>query len=301
MFRMLCLALAGAAASTLSWPSASTAQSRPQAAEAAVPTRFSVVVEGKGPDLILIPGLMSGREIWDDSVASLGGRYRVHRLKLSGFAGEPARGNADGPILDNVVEQLDAYIKTNRLVRPAIAGHSMGGLTAMLLAARHPDLVGRILVVDALPFYSLLFGPDSTVQAVTPRAAAFRDQVLAMDEAAWRAGQPRTAATMVKTEAFRLRLIADAEASDRAVAAKAIYEAMTTDARTLLPSIKAPLTIAYATNEFAGEEMMGPLYRNAYSSARGARLVRIDGSYHFIMYDQPERFRALLAEFLAGD
>lgn len=293
-------AMALAAASTLNVPARSSA-APPAAEAAAAPTRFSVTVEGKGPDLILIPGLMSGREVWDDAVASLGGRYRVHRLKLSGFAGEPVRGNGEGSVVDNVVEQLDAYIKANHLVRPAIAGHSMGGLTAMLLAARHPDSVGRVLVVDALPFYSLMFGPDATVEAVAPRAAAFRDSVLAMDVGAWRAGQPRTAATLVKTESFRSRLVADAEASDRAVAARAIYEVMTTDARPLLPAIKAPLTIAYATNEYAGEEMVGPLYRKAYEGAGGAKLVRVDGSYHFIMYDQPERFRALLAEFLAGN
>jgi pimeloyl-ACP methyl ester carboxylesterase len=75
---------------------------------------------------------------------------------------------------------------------------------------------------------------------------------------------------------------------------------MTTDARPLLPAIKAPLTIAYATNEYAREEIVGPLYRKAYEGAPGAKLSRVDGSYHFIMYDQPERFRALLADFLAG-
>ena len=37
------------------------------------PTRFSVVVEGSGPDLILIPGLTSSRHVWDQAVASLGG------------------------------------------------------------------------------------------------------------------------------------------------------------------------------------------------------------------------------------
>src|SRR5688572_19942867 len=55
----------------------------------AQPRAFSVTVEGKGPDVILIPGLMSGRHVWDRTVADLGGKYRVHRLQLAGFAGEP--------------------------------------------------------------------------------------------------------------------------------------------------------------------------------------------------------------------
>jgi pimeloyl-ACP methyl ester carboxylesterase len=168
--RFIFAALAAAAASTLTPPPAAAAG--PVPAGAAAPTRFSVTVEGEGPDLILIPGLMSGRAVWDGAVASLGGRYRVHRVQLSGFAGEQARGNAEGAILPGVVEELDSYIRAKKLVRPAVAGHSMGGLLAMMLAARHPDSVGRVLVVDALPFYSLMFGADATAASVEPRAAS---------------------------------------------------------------------------------------------------------------------------------
>jgi pimeloyl-ACP methyl ester carboxylesterase len=296
---LICLALAAAAASTLSAPSASVAAAKSARAEAPQPTRFSVAVEGKGPDVILIPGLMSGREVWDNAVVSLAGHYRVHRIQLSGFAGEPALGNAEGAILPGLVEELDAYIKANRLVRPAIAGHSMGGLLAMMLAAKHPDSVGRVLVVDALPFYSLMFGPEATPANVEPQAAAFRDSVAGMADEAWRGQQSRTMAMLVRTESARPQRIADALASDRGVAARAIYEVMTTDARPLLGAIAAPLTIAYATNAYAPEATVGPLYRSAYQGAARARLVEVPDSYHFVMLDQPERFNALLAEFLA--
>jgi hypothetical protein len=47
------------------------------------PTRFSVTVEGEGPDVILIPGLMTGRRVWDASVRSLGGHYRVHLVQIA--------------------------------------------------------------------------------------------------------------------------------------------------------------------------------------------------------------------------
>ena len=270
------------------------------AAEAPAPTRFSVIVEGKGPELILIPGLMSGRGVWDNAVASLGGRYRIHRVQLGGFAGEPARGNEKGPILEGVVEELQAYIRANRLRKPAIAGHSMGGLLAMMLAAKHPDSVGRVLVVDALPFYSLMFGPDATAESVAPRAAAFRNSLAATPDEAWRTRQARTVSMLVRTEAARPRVAADSLASDRPVAARAVYELMTTDARSLLGSIAAPLTVLYATNEYAGEAMVGPLYRGAYANASGARLVQVADSYHFVMIDQPERFHSLLADFLAS-
>lgn len=294
MLRCFTLALAALAFV----PAAATA-ARVPTADTAAPTRFSVVVEGKGPDVILLPGLMSSRKVYDRAAAGLAGHYRLHRVQLAGFAGEPAGANAQGEILPAVVDQLDAYIKEHRLQRPAVVGHSMGGLIALMLAARHPESVGSVMVVDALPFYSLLFGPDATVDAVKPRAAAFRDTIANMSDETWRAQQPRSMASLIKTEAMRPAAIADSLASDRRVAAEAVYEDMITDARPLLPAIKAPVTILYATNAFAPTAMAGPLYRTAYQALPGAKLVEVPDSYHFIMLDQPDRFQALLGAFLA--
>lgn len=270
-------------------------------AESSAEARISVVVEGTGPDVVLIPGLMSGRQVWDDAVASLGGAYRVHRIQVAGFAGKPAGANAEGELLAPLVEALNDYIVRERLGRPAIVGHSMGGLLGLMLAERHPASVGRVMVVDALPFYSLLFSPAATVDAVRPQAAAMRDSLLAMDADAFAAQQGPTMARLVKTEAARPALVADGLASDRSVAARAIYELMTTDLRPSLAAVTAPVTIVYATNAFASKTMVEPLYRGAYAALPGADFVEVPDSHHFVMIDQPERFEALLGQFLSGE
>jgi pimeloyl-[acyl-carrier protein] methyl ester esterase len=270
------------------------------AAPAAAKDRvFSVTVEGQGPDVILIPGLMSGRHVWDGAVASLGGKYRIHRLQLAGFAGEPPA--AGQTVLDPVVEALHAYIAEQGLERPAVIGHSMGGLTGLLLAARHPGDVGRLMVVDALPFYPLLFSPHATVDAVRPQASQLAAAVAAMGDDAFRAQQEGTLASLVRTAEARPRLLADSMASDRAFAARAIAEVMTTDARASLGAIEAPLTVLHATNSYAPAERMGPLYRAAYSGAPKARLIEVPESYHFIMFDQPAVFEGHLKAFLAAE
>ncbi len=171
--------------------------------------RFSVVVEGSGPDVVMIPGLVSSRGVWDDAVRVLGGRYRIHRLQIAGFAGEPAGSSAEGPLLEAIVDQLAAYVRGNRLVRPAFVGHSMGGLIALMLAERSPELIGKVMIVDSLPFYAMLFGPQMTAAAVEPQAARMRDAIAAMDDAAFRAEQQRSTASLVRTEAARPALIED--------------------------------------------------------------------------------------------
>lgn len=271
------------------------------ATPAARPTRFSVVVEGDGPDVIMIPGLTSSRRVWDQAVAGLGGRYRVHRLQIAGFGGEPAGPNAaEGPILDAVVEELHAYIQANRLGRPMLVGHSVGGLLALMLAARHPGDVERALIVDALPFYGLLAGPDSTPASVEPGAAAMRDSIAAASDAQWQAQQGRALAILAANESARPALLDDSLRSDRRVVARVMYEDAVTDMRPVLPALRTPLTVAYAVNAFATEERFGALMRAGYAAAPNVRFIAIEPSHHFVMLDQPARFQVILADFLAG-
>lgn len=262
--------------------------------------RFSVHVQGEGPDVILIPGLASSDRIWNETAARLKAHHRIHTIWVSGFAGNIGRANATGPVVAPIAEALATYIAERKLRAPAVIGHSMGGEIALMLAARHPARVGRVMVVDALPFYSLLFDPAATPEGVRPRAAAFRDTTIAQtpEQAAARAAG--VAARLVKTDAERSRVIADSAASDRRVVAGAIYDLMTTDLRPELPRISVPLTVLYAYDRAYGvpAAQIDALFGGAYKTAPTARLERIDDSFHFIMADQPARFAEAVTRFL---
>jgi pimeloyl-ACP methyl ester carboxylesterase len=264
------------------------------------PTRFSVVVEGSGRDLVLIPGLTSSRAVWDQAVASLRGHYRVHRIQIAGFGGEPARGNASGPVLAPVVEEIHAYIAANHLHHVMVAGHSVGGLLTLMLAQRHPEDVSRALIVDALPFFGMLFGPQATPASIEPQIAGMRDSIAAMTDDAWRAQQTTSAARLASTAGGQAELVRDSMASDRNVVSRALYEDAVTDMRPALPSIHTPLTVAYAINPFATEATYGQLMHNGYAAAPNVHLVAVEPSYHFIMLDQPARFAAILHDFVTG-
>lgn len=141
-----------------------------QAAPAFASDRLSVEVVGRGPDVILIPGYASSREVWRAEAERLKATHRLHLVQLAGFAGEPWT-QGDGPLLEPAVAELARYIREAGLERPAVIGHSMGGLIGLKLAQAHPDLVGRLLSVDSLPFYSAMFGPQATAESAAPFAA----------------------------------------------------------------------------------------------------------------------------------
>ncbi|HAL07870.1 MAG TPA: alpha/beta hydrolase [Brevundimonas sp.] len=270
--------------------------------------RLSVVVDGPegAPDLILIPGLSSSPAVWQGTVDHLNGRYRVHRIHVAGFAGAAAQANAQGdtpqPVGAPVAEEIARYIREQHLNRPAVVGHSMGGTMGMMLAARHPDLVGRLMVVDMIPFMGAMFGaPGATAESVTPVADQIWTAQSTSPREAYIAQATPAINGMINTESRREEALQDMRGSDQKVSAAAFRELVTTDLRPELAKITAPTEVLYVKFNDARmtDAITDAIYQTSFATLPGARLKRIDDSAHFIMFDQPEAFYDELDAFLA--
>ena len=277
----------------------SPAQAEPARAEAPafVSDRLSVEVMGQGPDVILIPGFASSREVWRPLARRLSATHRVHLVQLAGFAGE-AWTHGDGVFIQPVVDELARYAAT--LDRPAVIGHSMGGLSGLLLAQQRPETVSRVMSVDSLPFFSAMFGPQVTPQTARPFADQAAASILNADEAAFRLQQERTAVGMMRDEAGRAAMVDWSMASNRQAMASAIREVMTTDARAGLAAMTTPVWAVYASDADGGAPaaLADALWSREYAALPGVTLKRVDGARHFIMVDQPDRLDALVDAFL---
>jgi pimeloyl-ACP methyl ester carboxylesterase len=263
--------------------------------------RISVEVRGSGPDVVLIPGLSSSPDVWNDTVAAVPG-YRYHLVHVAGFAGKAPGANAAGPVVAPVAEEIARYIREARLKRPAIVGHSLGGTWAMMVAARHPELASKVMVVDMLPFLGAMFGPPgSTPDNVRPIAEQIRQGIASSAGDARRRTIEQTIATMVKTESLRAAPVEQSLSSSPAVSGQAMYDLITTDLMPELRNIKVPVTVLWVLppNAPVNEAQMSGFYRMAYANVPQATLRQIPDSYHFIMLDQPDAFHRELKDFLA--
>jgi pimeloyl-[acyl-carrier protein] methyl ester esterase len=261
--------------------------------------RISVEVTGDGPDVVLIPGMASSREVWRATAEALAVDHRVHLVQLSGFAGQPWA-HGEGDFWRPAVAEIERYIETADLERPAIIGHSMGGASGVMLAQERPDLIGRVMSVDSLPFFSVLYGPEITAEQARPYAEQAARAGLGMDDAAFRAGQQALARGMSRDEATRAAMVDWSMASDRLAIGLAMRDVMTTDLRPGLASMTTPVWAVYAADADGGAPaaMADAMWAREYAGLPGVRLERVDGSRHFIMADQPEAFMALVRAFL---
>ncbi|MEZ6022395.1 MAG: alpha/beta hydrolase [Hyphomonadaceae bacterium] len=264
--------------------------------------RISVAAAGEGRDVIFIPGLSSHPEIWDSTVESLGPGYRVHLVHVRGFGGLEPGANADGPVAAPVAEEIARYIEANGLDHPAVIGHSMGGTIGMMLAARHPDSVGKLMVVDMFPFMGAMFGgPAATPETLTPIADNIRAQMAAVPQGVVTPILRQTIESMVGTEAARAQIIEHARQSNNVTTANAFRELIVTDLRPELANITMPFTTLYVIPPQAPitPEQYAAFMVASYANIPQANVVRIDDSRHFIMIDAHARFMQEVRAFLA--
>ena len=297
--KMLALAFV-LSASTLGGMGVAVAASGPAPARGFASDRIVVEARGEGADVILIPGLASTSAVWARTAQALEGRYRVHLVTVRGFGDVSAGGNGEGLIGAPAAAEIRRYIAEQGLERPAVIGHSMGGQIALRVAADAGPRVGRVMVVDASPFFPSLISSGATAGDVEPLARLayqglllFGDEALKTQAGAMGADMGGAADSLFGTLGW--------QGGDRRTLAQGLYEVMTVDLRARLPAITAPVTVVYgwSADDRSPRSQIDALFRASYRSLRTpAAFERIEGAEHMVMIDQPRRFQAAVERFL---
>lgn len=119
-------------------------------AGAGVELRYLEWGEAKNPALVLLHGFMSHAHTWDTFSGAAAARFHVIALDQRGH------GNSGWPhepdyAPEHYAADLEAVIEALRLAPVVLVGHSMGGRSAAISAAAHPERVGKLVIVDTPP------------------------------------------------------------------------------------------------------------------------------------------------------
>jgi pimeloyl-ACP methyl ester carboxylesterase len=109
---------------------------------------LNVAIAGSGPAVLLLHGFPHTWQVWTDVMADLSARHQVLAPDLRGFgaSSRPATGYDAATLADDAAALLTALGVSSA----AVAGIDAGTPPAFLLAARRPDLVRRLVVMESL-------------------------------------------------------------------------------------------------------------------------------------------------------
>ena len=223
-------------------------------------------------------------------------------LTVAGFAGVP---RVPAPMLDRVRDGLAAYIREHKLSKPVIVGHSLGGFLALALAAKYPDLPGKLIIVDSYPFLAGVMDPQATAETARQMGAQmhrYMDPQSQDDYERYVKSGVGTRAMVTKESDFD-RLVPWGLASDRTAVADAMGELFSADLREDLAGVKSP-TLVLAT--WIGYKQYGATHettlanlRAQYAKLTGVEFRVTDTARHFIMWDDPAWMFDAMDGFLA--
>ncbi len=114
---------------------------------------MQVHVRDEGPStdpepIVLLHGTSASLHTWDGWVAALRGQRRVIRMDLPAFGltGPSPSGHYTPEMY---VDFVRAFLDAMHVQKAVVAGNSLGGEIAWMLAVAHPERVTRLILVDA--------------------------------------------------------------------------------------------------------------------------------------------------------
>lgn len=265
--------------------------------------RMALTDVGSGPSILLVHGMMSARTTWADQWDRLAADHRVLAPDLFGH------GESDKPLGDYSLGAHAASLRDllDALDVPSatVVGHSLGGGIAMQLAYLFPERVDRLVLVSSgglgrelNPLLRAATLPGS--ELVLPVLASgwlhgVGDSALRL----WRrVGLP--AVSPSSTQAWQsLTSLADADTRRAFLAtSRSVIDAggQTVSARSRLSGLTAREVLLIWG---AGDRMIPSSHLEAArAELPHSRVEILPRSGHFPHLDEPDRFAAVLADFV---
>ncbi|MFI6641025.1 alpha/beta fold hydrolase [Streptomyces sp. NPDC050504] len=188
-------------------------------------------------------------------------------------------GHSDRPThfdytMESHADALAEVLRAAGVTGAELVAHSMGGAVAILLAVRHPELVSRLVLVDA------------TLDPVEPAPGGSAAGIAWYSEEEFLAGGWERVREAVGAHWWATMRLAGREALHRS----AVHRVRGTE-----PALREQLARLDVPRTFLFPEEDGPLPGAAELEAAGVRVVAVPDCGHNIMLDNPDAFAAAVA------
>ncbi len=238
---------------------------------------------GKGPAVILLHGLGANAGMWVANIGPLSAHYHVIALDQIGF------GHSDKPLIDykivTFVDFLYGFMQTQKIAKATLVGNSLGGWIALDFALQHPEMVDKLVLVDAagLSFESapptVNLNPASIDDTKKVLGVVFYNQAMVTDLAA----AAVFARHLKDNDGYTIRRILDGFTTTNQLE------------DTKLASVHVPTLVVWGANDALLPLSMG---ERLHAGIGGSKLIAIKECGHVPELERPEEFDRALLDFL---
>lgn len=247
------------------------------------------LVEGPedAPPLVSLNSLGAELAMWEPQAAAFAERFRVVRYDARGHGASPV---PPGPYsVADLGADLLALLDRLAIERASLCGVSLGGATALWVAAHAPERVERLVVCSSSAFFD---AHDAYMERAALVRAEGAEVVADAVVQRW-----FTSAMFAErpADAARLRaMIAGTPAEGYAASAEAVASA---DLRDDLASIVAPTLVIAGAEDPATPPEHG---RRIAAGISGAEFAEVPAGAHLVSFERPQAVNQLLRAHLLG-
>jgi len=239
---------------------------------------------GEGQPLVLLHGMSSCAEAWYQQFEAFAPHFRVIAYDSINH-GHSANSPRDEPEPDRA-DELEGFLDALNLTRPIIAGNSMGAVTLLRWAVRHPDeaaaLVPSGMGIGPFDGFARAAGPLDNETLFLPVGGSLTDSLRERDPVLYDR-YLRIRSTATRLEALRHPRARSTSSPSREELADAVAK------------IRSPMLVVVGD--------LDPLAPNARALAAavpGAKLHVVPESPHNVYYETAAEYNEVVAGFLAG-
>ncbi len=266
--------------------------------------RLHYVEAGEGPLVVLLHGFPEFWYEWRHQIPALAAAgFRVVAPDMRGYNLSDKPEGVDRYRVELLVEDVAGLVRHLGAERAHLVGHDWGGVVAWYFGMLRPELLDRLVVLNAphpAAFAREIVRPDQMLRS----AYAGFFQLPAVPELALRAGDFALLERVLRTEPARPGAFTDADverykeafAQPGALTATLnYYRAFARRDRPEVRAIAAPTLLVWGEKD---PHLVVRLTEGLEAWVPGIRVERIPGASHWVAADEPERVGRLLAGFL---
>ena len=238
---------------------------------------------GHGSPIVLLHGLVANGACWTPLARTIEGEYDVIMPDARGH-GKSSKPK-DGYRYEDHAGDVVGFIRSLRLSYPILMGHSMGGMTAALVASQNPSLLRGLILVDPT-FLGIEVQRQVHDSDVADQHRAFLSMSLDELVADSRTKHPDRSSEIIELIA-RARL-------ETSLNAFGVLTPPNPDYKQLVSSINVPTLLVTSD-----KGVISPAVASELQALNPElRVERIPDAGHGLQYDQPERFANVVSSFL---